>query len=89
MADSFYAEGNNGGDNIQIQSLPDGRIGLKVGHQCVYFVDAVVPVEFLTAAITYAVDKLGIDGVLRNVGWKEEYTESLLEKVCAEQEVNW
>lgn len=83
----FYAEGNNGGDNISIVLLDDDRVILKVGHCCVYTIDHIVPVEFLTAALTRAVDhEGGIAGFIESIGWNTYYTRRLIGKVVAHRQ---
>lgn len=80
----FYAEGNNGGDNIQIKNLDDEKLRLKIGHCCTYSIDAVVPVEFVTAALTKAVDDAGsVEEFIKQLNWSKEYKERLLAKVSA------
>jgi hypothetical protein len=48
LLDSIRLEGNKGGDYIEIHEREDGRIHLKVGHNCLVTIDHIVPVEFLT-----------------------------------------
>jgi len=81
----FFAEGNGGGDEIQIKNLGDGRLHLKVGHSCVYTIDAIVPVEFVTTALTRIVDDFnGINGFIKQLDWRDEFKRQLLEAVCTE-----
>lgn len=57
MSDSFRAEGNNGGDFIEVSSVfKDERdnemIHLQVGHCCVYTINCVLPVSLLTKMLS-------------------------------------
>lgn len=75
-------EGNNGGDVIRMNDLGDGLVKLESGHCCVYDLDKIVPVEFLTTAIYEMLMKNGsVEGVLRNSGWSDDFVEGLLEKM--------
>jgi hypothetical protein len=79
----FYAEGNSGGDLIEIEKMADGVVRLQVGHQCVYSIyQKVVPVEFMTVAITKAIDDYGgPEGVLKASGWSGDFVKKLLAKI--------
>lgn len=81
MTDKMYLEGNGGGDNFQIELLDDGRIKLKVGHCCVYMVDHILPVEWLTAAIATALEKQGVDDIINGIGWSAKFADGLNKKV--------
>lgn len=79
-------EGNHGGDifglTITDDTYKNGTVELKVGHCCVYTIEATVPVEFLTAVLSTAVTIAGgIESVIRELGWPEQFTNELLAKV--------
>ena len=78
---SIYSESNHGGDYIRIINYGNDTIRLDVGHQCAKVIDAIVPVDFLVAAIVNAVDDLGIEGTICNIGYNADYTKELLGKV--------
>jgi len=78
----FEVKGNNGGDVFKVTSLGDGMLRLKVGHCCVYTIDSIVPVEFLTAALTEIVTAFGgPKEFVEQAGWDDEYTKRLLDKI--------
>ncbi len=82
MTNKIFLEGNNGGDNFSLATLEDGRIHLRVGHCCVYVIDHIVPVEWLTATIALAVlNADGVENAMRQVGWKQSYIDELCEKI--------
>lgn len=75
-------EGNNSGDRFRIRTLQDGRIHLEVGHCCVTEINHIVPVEFLTAVLTYAVlDAGGVEKALDNIIWPKEFVEELVNQI--------
>lgn len=78
---SFCAETNNGGDYIRIINYGNDTIKLDVGHQCAKVIDAIMPVDFLIAAIVNAVDDLGIESTICNIGYNSGHTKELLNKV--------
>lgn len=80
---SLYAEGNNGGDFIQITDLKDGTIQLKSGNCCVKSIDAIVPVEFLSAILADTMIKhsYDINAVIDSFGWAEDFKTELKSKV--------
>lgn len=76
------AEGNNGGDVLEIVVLPDGRLHLAVGHCCVREINHVVPVEFVTALLTQVIlDKGGVEEAMRSVSWPAAYIDELVAKI--------
>lgn len=77
------AEGNNGGDVIEIEEKEDGLIRISSASCCVYNINAIVPVEFLTAIIS---DKMlkhngDINAVIDSFSWNMEYKDVLKSKV--------
>lgn len=50
--DKLQIEGNGGGDYLDLQIVDGGLIKVSVGHCCVRTIDAVLPVEVLTAIIS-------------------------------------
>ncbi|QUH21838.1 hypothetical protein [Alkaliphilus sp. B6464] len=78
-----YADGNNGGDFIKIENMKNGTISLKSGSCCITSIDAIVPVEFLTAILS---DKMlehngDINSIIDSFGWSKEYKDNLKSKV--------
>jgi hypothetical protein len=76
----FYSEGNNGGDNIQLTNLGDGLVHLKVGHCCVYTIDHVLPVEWLTLVLSKAAEG-DFTEPLQKSGWPKDFTDKLVAKI--------
>ena len=70
-------EGNNGGDIFQLEQLPDDRIHLKVGHCCVYVIDHVLPVEWLTGVLGNLLAAQSVQDALRGVDWPKDYLTEL------------
>ena len=78
----FYIEGNNGGDYLVIEPLPDGRIHLEVGHCCVIGIDHIVPVEFITSVLSAAVIEHGsVKAVMESMRWDRDYIEQLVAQI--------
>ena len=78
----LHLEGNNGGDYLVIEPLPDGRIHLEVGHCCVVDIDHIVPVEFITSVLSAAVIEHGsVQAVMGAMRWDHDYTEHLVAQV--------
>lgn len=79
----IHAEGNNGGDFIEIEDLNDGTVSLKVGHCCVMSVDTIVPVEFLTHIITWKMLEYNndINKLIDSFEWNKDYKDKLKSKV--------
>ena len=74
--------GNNAGDLFEFCLLNDGRVQLKVGHCCVFVIDHIVPVEFLTALLAKAVIDAGdIKEAMRTVDWPADYVDSLVAQI--------
>ena len=78
-----YASGNNGGDIIEIEDKNNGLIRIYSGNCCVSNLNAIVPVEFITAIIC---DKMlehnnDINSVIDSFGWNTEFKEILKSKV--------
>lgn len=76
----IYLEGNSGGDNILIKPLEDGRVHLRVGHCCVYVIDHVVPVEFLTAILATAITNT-VEDAMKSINWPSEFIDELCGKI--------
>lgn len=78
----IYLEGNNGGDILEMEFFDDSTIRLKVVHCCVYTINHIVPVEFLTAVLTKAVvDAGGVIEAMNAVNWPPEYLAELIAKI--------
>ena len=79
----IFAEGNKGGDFIEITCLENDRVYLRVGSCCVTTIDSVVPVEFLTGVLTEVMleHDNNIYSVIDSFGWSQEYKDELKEKV--------
>jgi ABC-type uncharacterized transport system auxiliary subunit len=80
---NFYAEGNNGGDYFHIQQLDSGDIHLEVGHCCVKVVDSIIPIEFLTLALSEIVvsSEGGIKQYIEGSSWSDDFKKELLSKL--------
>lgn len=80
---TIFAEGNNGGDIIEIEHLEDGRLYLKSGSCCVMMIDKIVPVEFLTGILRKVMleHNEDINSVIEWLGWGEDFTKELQSKV--------
>lgn len=77
------ADGNNGGDVIEIEEKENGLIRISSGSCCVYDLNAIVPVEFITAIIN---DKMSehngdINSIIDSFKWNPEYKNILKSKV--------
>lgn len=80
--DIFYAEGNKGGDIVEITGIDDGLLRLKLAHCCVFSIDHIVPVEFITALLAKAVlDAGGVENAMKAVDWSDEYKDKLAAKI--------
>lgn len=77
------AEGNNGGDFIEIENLSDGKIRLKSGSCCVMSIDSIVPVEFLSAILMEKMtqNNMDIKAIINGFEWGKEFKETLISKV--------
>jgi len=76
----FYAEGNNGGDHIIIEETDEpGMVKLEIGNCYVTMINALVPVEFITAVLTQATHA-GLQESMR-VAWPTEYGKILADKI--------
>ena len=79
----IFAEGNNGGDFIQLENLEDGMVHLKVGSSCVLLIEKAVPVEFLTGIIQNAIFEHNgnINEIVDSFGWDKVFKNDLKKKV--------
>jgi hypothetical protein len=78
----LFSEGNGGGDFFRITEAGDGLLKLAVGHCNVVMIDAIVPVEFLTAAIADVVIRHeGAIQFLQSTNWPDDYKDELAGKV--------
>ena len=80
-----YADGNNGGNVIEIEDKNNGLIRIYSASCCVSNLNAIVPVEFITAIIE---DKMmehngDICSVIDSFGWDVDYKNMLKSKVKA------
>ena len=78
---TLYIEGNNGGDYLRLKPLGDNLVQLEIGNCCVVTISQVVPVEFITAALTdvavrYSSIESAIIGLWKNAG--EDYCNKLI-----------
>lgn len=75
-------EGNNGGDIFELEPLADGRVRLKVSNCCVWEIDHIVPVEFLTSILVKAVlDAGSVEQALEDVNWPTGYSTQLVAQI--------
>ena len=78
---TIFVEGNKGGDSIDITPMGDNLVRLTIGHCCVYTIyGAVVPVEFITLALSRAIEN-GIEKTLKESGWPRDYVNELIEQI--------
>ena len=69
-------EGNNGGDFLEIESLYDNLVRLRVGHCCVTVDAEIVPVEILTAVLFQLLVgdwRVALDAI----SWPKDFKEQL------------
>ena len=84
-----YAEGNKGGDFIDLKLLsddmlaPDGNVGrLEIGNCCVKTIRARIPVEFITGMLTEAVLRHGgLCEAIMALSWGEDFKRKLAAQV--------
>lgn len=78
-----FAEGNNGGDFIQIENLEDGIVHLSAGSCCVMIIERAVPVEFITGVLGEAMiaHNGDINSIIDSFGWEQCYKDELKKKV--------
>lgn len=78
-----YAEGNNGGDIIEIEEKENGLIRVSSASCCIYDINAIVPTEFLTAILSEKMlERNGdINSIIDSFMWDEEYKNVLKSKV--------
>ncbi len=88
ILNEFRAEGNHGGDYIKIQTiqsdgspLQDGMIILEVGHCCVVYIKAIVPVEFITSILANSLDIHANLGDVMRANWNTNYGKVLADKI--------
>lgn len=76
-------DGNNGGDVLEIEEKEDGLIKISSASCCVYDLNAIVPVEFITAIINEKMLKHNgdINSVIDSFLWNTEYKDILKSKV--------
>jgi len=79
----MFLESNDGGDIFIINSIGNGKIHLKIGHCCVYEIDHIVPIEFLTSVLCNVVTEHGgVEGALRDLGgWDDDFMNELIGKI--------
>jgi hypothetical protein len=79
----IYTSSNNGGDIIEIEEKDNGLIRISSASCCVYDINAIVPVEFITAIINNKMLEHNgdINSVIDSFGWSAEYKETLKSKV--------
>jgi len=78
----MYIEGNGGADYIEVEPLSQNLLRLEVAHCGVVVVRQIVPVEFLTAAISDVVLRHGgPKRFLRSTGWSTEYVRYLVSQM--------
>lgn len=84
VSDELYLEGNKGGDYIRITQNEEQKdknlCYLEVGSCCVKTIESVVPIEFITMALTKCVlqsEYRDLPDIVRDVmkGWPEVFVE--------------
>lgn len=85
--ESFYgvihADGNKGGDVLNIYDNCDGTLHLWSGHCCVVTIDKTVPVEFITALLGQAMlaHNNNVEDIIDSFDWDEPFKTELKKKV--------
>jgi len=90
ILNEFYAEGNNGGDFIELtkgSEHDDNMVRLTVGHCCVHCIDVEIPVEVLTSILVDVLDgnKLENPNVLK---WNKDVNTRLINQMEKENDNN-
>lgn len=95
MVNELIAFGNKGGDRLEVRLLHQGEdtafVHLKVGHCCVYSINAIVPVELLTSLLTKALRYGDIKGAAPEwLEWSEEVNAEIVDGIAAWRDFdNW
>lgn len=69
----FRMEGDNGAEYLIIQETKPGRVFIEVGHSCVVYLRAEMPIEMITSALADAVNR-NWESVNE---WESEYADKL------------
>jgi beta-glucosidase-like glycosyl hydrolase len=79
----IYADGNNGGDILEIHDNMNGTLHLTSGHCCVMTINKTVPVEFITAILSKVMleNDNDINKVIDSFDWPEQFKQKLKDKV--------
>jgi hypothetical protein len=85
----IYLEGNKGGDYIilsqSMEQKKNATCYIEVGHVCLIYISAIVPVEFITSLFaSFDVSTNGKtlkDRILNSLPWDISYNEELANKV--------
>ena len=79
----FSATGNNGGDELHLRIVSQDRetalVHIKVAHCCVYSIDYIVPVEFLTALLVKAMSD--IKTAVEELDWSQESKRKIADRI--------
>lgn len=77
------ADGNQGGDVLNIHDNCDGTVHLWSGHCCVVTIDKTVPVEFVTAILSQVMLDHNNDvcAVIDSFDWGDDFKAELKKKV--------
>lgn len=77
------ADGNNGGDILEIHDNQDGTLHMRSGHCCVMTIDKIVPVEFVTALLSKVMleHNNDISSIIDSFDWSESFKDELKRKV--------
>lgn len=88
QSERIYVEGNNGGDYLLMRPLGDNRVFLEIGSCCVVTIRHIVPIEFVTGALTEFILKAGraysqenMEDAFRKLGWQNDFRDKLLSQV--------
>ena len=78
-----HADGNNGGDILEIHDNMDGTLHIRSGHCCVTTINKTVPVEFVTAILSQVMldHENDVCAVIDSFHLDEKYKSELKAKV--------
>lgn len=88
---SINVTGNKGGDILRIVDIEDGTIYLESGHNCIFSIKKVVPVEVLTAMISQVMldNDCDINKVIDSFNWDDGFKKELKSKVRKVEDEIW
>lgn len=77
--------GNNDGDYLILKAVDERRVYIELGHCCVVTLRHIIPVEFITGALSEWIRRSGkaynqehMGDAVRAIGWAEPFTTELI-----------